>query len=580
MNGTLAQSDLGPLADWIGLYLLLGGYVAVVIALWVFGRGAKSLSPTSIALRISDSLQRLTKVPGWTAALVGTASFGLLVAGMGFYNDVAWHVGLGRDEVLFTPPHTAIVIGLQLIAASALLGIWFATITKADVGFKIWGLQVPWSALMMGFIGVAALAGFPLDELWHRQYGIDVTLWSPTHLLMVVGASISPMASWLALSEAKVDPESGAWAKGLHMTAGVFTILGLSSVQGEFAFGVPQFQQLYHPVLFALAAGFALTAVAMVVRRWWAPLVVAGAGVLVGAGDRFSEAGNSQPRSATLYVTAAIGVALVAKLLGTSKRGRFAVASGLSVATIGLAGEWWWSQSGYQPWGRALLPEAPILAAVAALGAAVLGVAFAGGILRKKGVVGRPAIVAAAIAALLALTIPFPREGGDVSANVDTTVSDGNVSVRAEIDPPDAALDSRWFQLIAWQGGGFERVEMEPTSEPGVYQSDGSVPASGKWKTLLRLHRGTEMMAIPIWLPADPEIGAPEIAIVDRTERFIKEQRFLLREQRPGPAWFSYVIYVGLGLIAAGWVSGFAYTARQITRRDEQAAPVDHVARV
>ncbi len=25
--------------------------------------------------------------------MIGTAAFGLLVAGIGFYNDVAWHVG-------------------------------------------------------------------------------------------------------------------------------------------------------------------------------------------------------------------------------------------------------------------------------------------------------------------------------------------------------------------------------------------------------------------------------------------------------------------------------------------------------
>ncbi len=175
----LAKSNVGPLADWFGVYLLLGGFVVVVVGLWIFGRGSARPGLTAIALRIADSLERLTKVPGWAAAMVGTASFGLLVAGMGFYNDVAWHVGLGRDKDLFTPPHTAIVIGLQLIAASALLGIWFATVKKADVGFKVWGLRVPWSALMMGFIGVSALAGFPLDELWHRQYGIDVTLVEP-----------------------------------------------------------------------------------------------------------------------------------------------------------------------------------------------------------------------------------------------------------------------------------------------------------------------------------------------------------------------------------------------------------------
>src|SRR5947208_8583917 len=38
-------------------------------------------------------------------------------------------------------------------------------------------------------------------------------------------------------------------------------LIGLSTLQGEFDFGVPQFRQLYHPVLIMLAASIALVAV-------------------------------------------------------------------------------------------------------------------------------------------------------------------------------------------------------------------------------------------------------------------------------------------------------------------------------
>ena len=37
-------------------------------------------------------------------------------------------------------------------------------------------------------LGFTALGGFPLDDLWHAHYGVDVTMWSPTHLLMILGA--------------------------------------------------------------------------------------------------------------------------------------------------------------------------------------------------------------------------------------------------------------------------------------------------------------------------------------------------------------------------------------------------------
>lgn len=567
------QRELGT---WIPLLAMLGAYVAVVIALAARGRGKLGADPRLLAIRISDSLERLTKIPGWAAAMVGTASFGLLVAGMGFYSDVRWHVSLGRDEQLFTAPHTAIVLGLMTIFASAFLGEFFATATKANVGWRVLGMRVPYSAIAMGLIGMCALAGFPLDELWHRQYGIDVTMWSPTHLLMIVGASISPLASWLALGEAGVRPERGRWALGVHVAVGSFALLGLTSVQGEFAFGVPQFQQLYHPVLYALAAGFGLTAIALVTRRWWAPLIVAGVGVLVGAGDQFAEAASSEPRSASLYVVAGIAVAVVAKLVGTKRRGRFAVGAGIAVGTIGLAGEWLWSRGGHQPWGGALLPEAPILALVVAIAAATLGVAFAAAVRREPiGVPGRT-LAGAGVVLLVGLAVPLPRPGMDATAAISLERTGDDVRVRAALTPVDAAEDARWFQTIAWQGGGFVSSEMVSTGEPGVYRSVEPVPAVRDWKTMLRLHRGASMVAIPIWMPADPEIGAAEVPAVNKTAVFRTEQRYLLREQRPGPSWFAIAVYIILAGIATLWAGSLVIAGRSIVRQ-RAAAELAHV---
>ena len=37
-----------------------------------------------------------------------------------------------------------------------------------------------------------ALIGFPLDDVWHRIFGQDVTLWGPTHLMLIGGAGADP----------------------------------------------------------------------------------------------------------------------------------------------------------------------------------------------------------------------------------------------------------------------------------------------------------------------------------------------------------------------------------------------------
>ena len=561
------QQELGSWIPLIGLWI---AYAAAVVALFSFGRGPVTLDPRTWAVRISNSLERLTKIPGWAAAMVGTSTFGLLVAGIGFYSDVRWHVSLGRDDELFTAPHTAIVLGLMTIFGSAFIGEFFATATKANVGVRIpvVGIRVPYSALAMGLIGFCALSGFPMDELWHRAYGIDVTMWSPTHLLMIVGAAVSPLASWLALGEAGVSPERSRWATGVHIAVGSFALLGLTAVQGEFAFGVPQFQQLYHPVLYALAAGFALTAVTMVVRRWWAPLIVAAVGVIVGAGDQFAEAAQSEPRSASLYIAAGIAVAIAGRIFGVERRARYAVASGIAVGTVGLAGEWLWSQGGHQPWGSPLLVEAVVYATVTGIVAALLGVAFAAAVRREPIGLSVRSLAVAGLVLLVALALPLPRRGLDAQARVDVDRRGDNAHLTVTVTPSDAAENARWFQTIAWQGGGFVSSDMIPTGESGVYRTEDPVPVAGDWKTLVRLHTGASMVAAPVWLPADPEIDAPEIAAVDKTVPFRIEQRFLLREQNgvSGPAWFAIAIYLVLAFIASAWVFALVAAGRSITR--------------
>src|SRR5438105_4070566 len=110
------------------------------------------------------------------------------------------------------------------------------------------------------------LGGFPLDDIWHRLFGQDVTLWGPTHIQMIGGASLATLAMWVLA----VEGERAAAAAGkpvnpkamlrIHISlAGAF-LIGMSTLQAEFDFGVPQFNQLFHPTMIMLAAGIALVA--------------------------------------------------------------------------------------------------------------------------------------------------------------------------------------------------------------------------------------------------------------------------------------------------------------------------------
>src|SRR5688500_18085089 len=112
--------------------------------------------------------------------------------------------------------------------------------------------------------GLIAVAGFPLDDVWHRLFGQDVTLWGPTHIQMVGGAALTTLASWILMREARLETHGEGKSPRMALfeepaLAGAF-LIGLSALQAEFDFGAPQFQLVYQPVLVMLAAGIALVA--------------------------------------------------------------------------------------------------------------------------------------------------------------------------------------------------------------------------------------------------------------------------------------------------------------------------------
>jgi hypothetical protein len=577
MGALLAQAGGSSLADWDPVIYLVGGYLAIVAALLVFGRASDHPSALGrFVLRAPNALQHVTGIPGWAAATVGTALYGLLIAGQGFYSDVAWHIALGRDDELFTAPHTGIFIGLVMIFGAALLGIAFASLAKIETPIRAGALRIPWSTVPLALLGGAAVLGFPLDEGWHAQYGIDVTMWSPTHMLMILGASFTGVAGWLVLADARVSPRTTRWATGAHVLAGWLTLQGLAASQGEFAFGVPQFQQVFHPILVCLAAGFAIVAIRLVLGPFYA-LAITGVTALLEAGNLLNFGGDDGPvdtRHGGVYVVSALAVELVARVLGTERRLRFALASGLAVGTVGLASEWAWNTRAYQPWETALLPEALIFGAAAAVAAAVLGAAFGSAVGREPAHrLPRWSLVAATVVLLAVVALPMPRQTGDVSAEMTlerATAAPGTAYVNLTLTPADAADDAKWFQAVNWQGGGLVLADMEEVG-PGRFRSEAPVAISGKGKTLVRLHRGDELMAFPVRLPADPEIGEPEIPAIDRSGAFAGEKAFLMREAETGDAWYAALIYVLLAGVAVAWMAAFAVASQRVRRTDRPA---------
>lgn len=536
---------------WLYLIVPFVAYLAIVLGLVLAGEaGDKTDIVGALVHPISSSLQRLTGYPGWSMAGVLTGLFLLGVGVTGLYWDVAFHIDYGRDEILFTPSHTMIVLALGGLLVTAGVVVLFATLERAEAGRRIWGLQVPWSALALGTLGLGGLIAFPLDELWHRAFGIDVTLWSPTHLMLVGAGSLATVALWLMLREGRGQLVPTSLGRIIEVVLLGAILTGLSTLQGEFDFGVPQFQVLYLPVLMAAASGFALVLARLALGRGGAAkalvafLVIRGLVALLIGGAL----NHTVPRF-PLYLAAMLAVEGVGWWLGTERRLRFAVVSGALVGTIGLAGEILWIEAlGWFHVSAAVLPKALILAPLAAVAGAILAVG-AGRVASGGPRLPAAAFGGALVVLLVVLAYPLPRTVGDVDAviRLQPAGETGEMAdVQVQLQPADAAVGATAFGLVSWQGGGRVLSELVEVG-PGRYMSATPMPITGSWKTMIGLQRGDQVMAAPIYLPADPEIGASAVpAEPVREISFVRNTEVLLREAHDGPTWPAVVAYSSL----------------------------------
>ena len=547
-------------------------YVAVPVltllgVLAVLARRSPLPKPAGPLRRASHGAAALTGLPPWCAGPLVILAGALIIAVQGFLWDVAWHIDIGRDEFLFSPPHVCLLLGLSLIGVAGMVGAGVATrdTSPADrVGWKVDKWRVPFGATALLVAGAAAFGGFAADELWHWAYGLDVTMWSPPHLTMISAAALSPLAGWILLAEAGPRAGKPLFRIAFHVLLAGATLIGLSAWQLEFDLGVPQWQMRYHPILVMLAAGMALTGARAALGPGWA-LITMGFFVAVRGALAVLTAGVwglSIPRFVP-YLASAVAVEAVFAALRDRTPLQRSLAAGGGIGTVGLAGAWamtqWWA---WHPWQ--LRPADVALCLLAAIAAAVLGGAF-GRVIghRQPGI--RAGTVAVALAAVLvAVAVPLPRTAPDATAEIRTSpAGQDRITVDVTVTPADAVEGAERFEVMSWQGDGHEHARLVPTG-PGRYTTEESVPVGGRWKTNLRLGHGSHVAAIPISLPADPAIGARAVPLEPvKVADFQLDPDVLLREATDGPTWpgvvgYTYVsgaILSILVLIVAGAVA-------------------------
>ncbi len=532
--------------------------------------------------------------PSWVALPVLVFTTSIICALFGFIWDVSWHIGNGRDPgPLANPAHYFIIIGLFGIFVGGMLAVVLPFDKPGPAALRItrsW--YAPVGGLLMAACGMYAMIGFPLDDTWHRIFGQDVTLWGPTHLMMIGGANFSLFAVLMLEYEGERYLQSSAPVDGAlerkdrpfvrfvrYLSCGGL-LIGMSVYQIEFDFGVPQFRLVFQPMLIAAAAAIGTIVARMTLGRGAAIIAALFAIGLRGivaliVGPVLGAPINWFP----LY----LGPALVVEVLALTPLFRrpllFGAVAGLGIGTAGLWLESLWIGKVYHyPWPitlwREALPTAVPVAVLVGICAALLGMVLTSQKLPGRGF----GITAVALTVLViggtvanGLHIHVPKQDTATVKLTDLPSAPGQrmVSADVQLNPPDVVgPHPDWVTVLAWQGRmDNERglvIDRLTKVGPGHYVSNRPLPVWGSWKTLVRIQDGRTLAAVPIWAPADDAIPVKEIPVqLNSTRPLTFEVSILQRERDPGvPAWLFtaggvVVLFFTLSVISAlTWGAG------------------------
>jgi hypothetical protein len=160
--------------------------------------------PVSINIPVARVTSGTFRIPAsiWCMLVAITSEM------IGAYWDVAWHQTIGRDT-FWTPAHLAIqlcgVLG-GLTAGFLILSTTFghspAAYQRRAASVTIWGFRGPLGAFIAAWGGFAMMTSAPFDNWWHNAYGLDVTILSPPHVLLMSGSIAIDIGTLILISGA------------------------------------------------------------------------------------------------------------------------------------------------------------------------------------------------------------------------------------------------------------------------------------------------------------------------------------------------------------------------------------------
>src|SRR4051794_40661965 len=191
----------GAALDQVAIATGAAGFVTVVL-MWL-GLGHRSGRVGGLR-RGGAYSERVSGLPSWAAIPAGIIIVSLITALFGMLWDISLHIAQGRDQgPLANTAHYFILAGLFGVFSSGFLSMCLPLKRPSRVAVKVAeGWYAPLGGVLIAACGAFSLVGFPLDDVWHRLFGQDVTLWGPTHLMLIGGAAMTLIGLAVLLVEA------------------------------------------------------------------------------------------------------------------------------------------------------------------------------------------------------------------------------------------------------------------------------------------------------------------------------------------------------------------------------------------
>jgi hypothetical protein len=201
-------------ADALTWQLMVAGILTLSLLLW--WRARDSASGAAAAGSGAADTRSLNPIP---ALLLTIAAAGGFLSIAGGYWDIAWHAGRGRES-FWQPPHLLIYGGILSTMLAVGAGVaWDKARRRLDprlAGERLRGSP----ALLVALIALAVqLGSAPVDEFWHATFGLDVSVWSPPHLLLIFGGMLSNLALAGAEPDEVRQGRPTAWWRMILLTA-------------------------------------------------------------------------------------------------------------------------------------------------------------------------------------------------------------------------------------------------------------------------------------------------------------------------------------------------------------------------